>query len=307
MLVSMRLVADTRERLDHFLVRHLPQFTRSRLAELISAGGVTVNGKPSKPGLPLKEGMVVELEPPADRPAHDLTPFDLALDVVFEDAHLMIVNKPRGLAVHPAPTLNEPSLVNVLLARGGALSEGTATYRPGIVHRLDKETTGLLVVAKTDRAHQILARQFAAKKAERRYLAVVSGDLEKDRLTIDAPLGRDKRNRLLMAVDPHGKPAVTHILKIGRHDLGALVVARLETGRTHQIRIHLKAVGHPVLGDRLYAPPEKRDGPMLLHAAYMELDHPETGERLKFWAPSDWSDTPREAVEFGWRVGEKAS
>jgi len=302
----MKLVAEGGDRLDRFLVRHLPEFTRSRLSELISAGGVTVDGKPAKPSLMLKEGAVVELEPPSDRPSHDLTPFELPLNVLFEDAHLMIVDKPRGLAVHPAPTLKEPSLVNALLARGGDLSPGAAGYRPGIVHRLDKETTGLLVVAKTDRAHQHLARQFATKTAERRYLAVVAGELDRERLTIEAPLARDKRNRMLMSVDPSGKPAVTHVLKLARHDRGTLVAARLETGRTHQIRIHLKAIGHPVVGDPLYAPPEWRDGPMLLHAAYLELDHPETGERLRFWTPCDWADVARERIESGWS-GEKAS
>lgn len=303
----MKLIAEGGDRLDRFLVRHLPEFTRSRLSEFISAGGVTVNGKPAKPSLMLKEGAVVELEPPADRPSHDLTPFELALDVLFEDAHFLIVNKPRGLAVHPAPTLKEPSLVNALLARGGALSEGAANFRPGIVHRLDKETTGLLVVAKTDQAHQHLAKQFAAKRAERRYLAVVAGDLEQERLSIEAPLARDKRNRMLMAVDPAGKPAVTHVIKLDRHDLGTLVAARLETGRTHQIRIHLKAIGHPVIGDHLYANPEKRSGPMLLHAAYLELEHPKTGERLRFWTPCEWSRVAREKVELGWSADEKAS
>jgi len=296
----MRLVAEEKERLDRFLVRHFPEFTRSRFGQWIQGGQVTVDGKSSKPAYMLKPGMVVELELPEERPAHDLTPAEIPLDVLFEDDHLLVVNKPRGMAAHPSPSSREASLVNALLARGGALSSGSASYRPGIVHRLDKDTTGLIVVAKTDRAHLHLSRQFAAKTAERRYVAVVAGDLERERLTIDAPIARDRHNRQRMAVDPDGKPAVTHVRKLARLDLGTLIAARLETGRTHQIRVHLAAIGHPVLGDQLYAPVEKRLGPMLLHAAYLEFEHPETGDRVQFWAPCPWAEVERSLVEEGW-------
>lgn len=303
----MRLVAEEKERLDRFLVRHLPEFTRSRMAQIIQEGGVLVNGKSSKPALILKPGSVVELEPPANRPAHDLAPVDMALAIVYEDAHLLVLDKPRGLAVHPSPSLKEPSLVNALLARGGSLSEGAAPYRPGIVHRLDKETTGLIVVAKTDRAHQILALQFASKKAERRYVAIVAGEFDRERVTVEAPIGRDRRGRNRMAVDPAGKPAVTHFLRLARVDQGTLVAARLETGRTHQIRVHLQAIGHPVVGDRLYAPSDRRAGPLLLHAAYLALIHPETGKREVFWAPCPWAEVERRSVEFGWPDSENGS
>lgn len=281
----MRLVAEGRERLDRFLARNLPQFTRNRLAQYIAEGGVTVAGKEAKPGLMLKAGMEVELEEPENRPPHDLTPAEITLTIVFEDSDLIVIDKPRGMAVHPAPTLRAPSLVNALLGRGGRLSEGSADYRPGIVHRLDKETTGLIVVAKTDFAHAGLAKQFAAKTAARTYWAVVAGDLEKESLTVDAPLARDKSNRLLMAVDPAGKQAVTHLRQLARLERGTLVEARLETGRTHQIRAHLKAIGHPVIGDSLYAPPEYRDGPLQLHAAKLEFVHPRTKALVHFEAP----------------------
>ena len=293
----MRLVADSRERLDRFLARHLPQFTRSRLSAFIEEGGVHVAQKDAKPGLMLKAGMIVELNLPEEKPAHDLTPFQLELDVVFEDNDLLVVNKPRGLAAHPAPSLKEPSLVNALLARGGSLSEGSSGYRPGIVHRLDKETTGLMVVAKTGTAHHALAKQFANKHAERRYAAVVAGDLKDERMTISAPLARDKWNRFLMAVDPSGKPAVTHIVRLQRIDAGSLLAVRLETGRTHQIRAHLKAIGHPVLGDRLYALKEHQKHPLQLHAGLLAFDHPISGERMTHYAPApmdflgaDWID-----------------
>jgi 23S rRNA pseudouridine1911/1915/1917 synthase len=280
----MRLTAEGRERLDRFLARQLPQFTRSRLAVFIAEGGVRVEGKPAKAGQMLKAGHAVELELPEDRPAHDLAPADIELDVLYEDAELIVVNKPRGLAAHPAPSLKEPSLVNALLARGGALSAGSAAYRPGIVHRLDKETTGLMVVAKTDRAHHDLAKQFAGKRAERRYVAIVAGDFKEERVTVSAPLARDRSNRFLMAVDPQGKPAVTHVLRLARLDKGTLLGIRLETGRTHQIRAHLRAIGHPVLGDRLYAPKEHRGFALQLHAGLLSFDHPTSGESMAFYA-----------------------
>ncbi len=242
-------------------------------------------GKCAKPGLMLKSGWIVELDLPADRPIHDLTPAAIPLHVLFEDEHLLVVAKPRGMATHPAPTLNSPSLVNALLARGGGLSAGSATYRPGIVHRLDKDTTGLLVIAKNERAHGSLARQFAAKTAVRRYVAVVAGDFEKERVTVEAPLARDRANRFRMAVDPAGKSAVTHFLRLARVEQGTLVAARLETGRTHQIRAHARAIGHPVLGDPLYASKERAGGPLQLHAAALAFVHPVTGRELSFFEP----------------------
>jgi 23S rRNA pseudouridine1911/1915/1917 synthase len=245
----------------------------------------------------LKAGMAVELELPEEKLAHDLTPFQIDLDIVFEDDSLLVVNKPRGLAAHPAPSLKEPSLVNALLARGGGLSEGSADYRPGIVHRLDKDTTGLMVVAKTGAAHHALAKQFAAKHAERRYVAVVAGDLKEERMTISAPLARDRINRFLMAVDTDGKPAVTHLVRLRRMESGTLIAVRLETGRTHQIRAHLKAIGHPVLGDRLYALKEQQKHPLQLHAGLLAFDHPISEERMTHYgAPpedflgADWVD-----------------
>ncbi|HVT13088.1 MAG TPA: RluA family pseudouridine synthase [Fimbriimonadaceae bacterium] len=281
----MILIADGRERLDVFLARHLPQHSRTRLARLINEGGVLVDGSVGKPSLGLEPGMKVSLEEPEPAPPHDLSPADIPLDVRYEDADLLVVNKQRGLAAHPAASLKEPSLVNALLARSHSLSTAGGEFRPGIVHRLDKETTGLMIVAKNDAAHVRLARQIESKRAERRYLAVVAGDVERERFTINAPMARDKRDRMKMAVDPHGKEAVTHIKRIARLAEGTLIAARLETGRTHQIRVHLSAIGHPVLGDTLYAPREYARGPMQLHAAYLGLQQPTTGERIVVYAP----------------------
>lgn len=265
----------------------LPEHSRTRLVKLVESGDVKVDGGQQKPAFALQPGMLVALEEPAPIEAHDLTPAQIPLDVLFEDGVLMVVNKPRGLAAHPAASLKEPSLVNALLARSTSLSQAAGAFRPGIVHRLDKETTGLMVIAKTDRAHVDLARQMEAKTAERRYFAVVLGDIEQVRFKIDAPIARDKHNRLLMTVDQAGKHAVTHIKRVARLTSGALVAARLETGRTHQIRVHLKAVGHPVLGDRLYAAQPYRSGPMQLHGGFLAFDHPLTGLRMAFYAAPD--------------------
>ena len=235
----------------------------------------------------LHPGMVVELPEVQDAPAHDLSPSEIPLNVLYEDDFMLVVDKPRGLATHPAASLKEPSLVNALLGRKTQLSGIDGDFRPGIVHRLDKETTGLLVVAKTDEAHVKLARQMESKSAERRYFAVVAGKVERQKFVIDAAIARNKANRLLMAVDSHGKPAVTHVKRLAEVSGGTCVGVRLETGRTHQIRVHLSAVGLPVLGDRLYAPKRYAVGPLQLHAAYLELDHPVTGDRMRFTVMPD--------------------
>lgn len=276
----MLLIADQSERLDRFLARSLPEFSRSKLAKLIEQGLVLVDGEVVKPSFLLSSGMEVELDEPEQREAHDLTPADIPLDVVFEDDALLVVNKPRGLASHPAASLKEPSLVNALLFRSHGLSQIGEAFRPGIVHRLDKETTGLMVVAKTDEAHAALAKQIETKAAGRRYFAVVAGDPEQERFFVKAPMARDKRDRIKMAVDPLGKDAVTEIKVIARTERGVLLGVRLETGRTHQIRVHLSAVGLPVLGDSLYAPREFGSGPLQLHAGYLSFDHPSTGNRI---------------------------
>ena len=285
------------ERLDRFLVARLPQHTRSRLARAIDEGQVRVPGQRVKAGLMLKPGWTVEVEELAERAAHDLTPADIPLDVVYESPACLVVNKPRGLATHPAASLREPSLVNALLGRGGELSGVAGEFRPGIVHRLDKETTGLIVVAKTDAAHADLARQIETRAAGRRYLTIVAGRVGEERFTVDAPLARNQAKRELMAVDTHGKVALTRFKRILRLDRGTILGAKLETGRTHQIRVHLASVGLPVLGDPLYGTTETMAGSMLLHAAFLAFRDP-AGEDVQLFAPPP--------PEFGVEVGIEA-
>lgn len=285
----MTFIADRYERLDVFLARQLPQYSRSKLAKSIEKRNVLVDGKVAKPSTAVEPGASVELVTlPAQSDAHNLAPCDIPLDVVFEDDHLLVVNKPRGLATHPAESLHEPTLVNALLGRSQALSAGSAPFRPGIVHRLDKETTGLILIAKTDEAHWKLAKQIEAKTAERRYVAIVQGELEQESFRIGGLIGRDPKNRLKMAMVAEGKSAATLVRRIARVDAGTLIALRLETGRTHQIRVHMLAVGHPVVGDRLYSGKPNDVTPMQLHAAYLAFDHPSTGERIAlFQAPPD--------------------
>ncbi len=283
----MVLIAEGLERLDKFLARSLPEHSRSKLAKMIDAGEVLVNGKEERSSFLLHKGANIELPEPQDKEAHDLTPADIPLEVVFEDDWMLVVNKPRGLASHPAASLKEPSLVNALLARSHSLSTVAGEFRPGIVHRLDKETSGLMVVAKTDAAHVALARQIEAKEAQRRYYAVVSGIPTTDRFVVDSPIGRNQSNRLLMAVRNDGKRALTRFKKIHTSDAGTILGAKLETGRTHQIRVHLSAIGFPIYGDKLYAHQEMREGPLQLHAAYLELNHPKTGELHSFYCNPD--------------------
>lgn len=286
----MNLTARAPERLDRFLARELPAYSRGKLAAIIAEGAVSVDGVVRKPAFLLDEGMVVTIDRLPISAPHDLTPHDIPLRILHEDEHLLVVDKPRGLATHPSPTLREPTLVNALLHRGQALSSAGGAYRPGIVHRLDKETTGLLVVAKSDSVHERLAVQLRSKEAERRYLARLVGRPRDERFLVEAPITRDPRSRQRMAVVARGRHAVTHFKVVRDLDPGVLAVARLETGRTHQIRVHATFAGHPVVGDPVYgrAPHDVR--PMQLHAALLSFVHPEKETRMTFVAelPADF-------------------
>lgn len=284
----MEFIAEETERLDKFLAERMRKHSRSRLAKWIEDGGVTVNGKEAKPSEKLRPGDVILVGRVPAKKAHDLEPADIPLEIAYEDEHLLVVNKPRGLAVHPASSLNEPSLVNALLGRQIQLSQMAGSFRPGIVHRLDKETTGLIIVAKTDAAHAKLAKDIETKTTERRYVAIGYGHCKRENFFIDAPLDRNPKNRLQMAILAEGRPALTHIKRLEILNEHTLFALKLETGRTHQIRVHLKSIHHPVLGDKLYSPEKIAEGAMQLHATFLRFIHPESAEVIElFSAPPE--------------------
>lgn len=280
------------ERLDQFLSARLEGVSRSRLQDLISEGLVRVNEKSAKPSLKLRGGekLEVTIPPPAEM---SLAPEAIPLDIVYEDADLLVVNKPQGMATHPAPGTLSGTLVNALLAHCTDLSGIGGVTRPGIVHRLDKDTSGLLVIAKNDLAHQGLSAQIAAKTATRQYLAVIMGTLSMPEGTVDAPIGRHPTQRIKMAVIEGGRHAVTHWRVLEEFHVpgrppASLVELTLETGRTHQIRVHLAHLNRPIVGDPVYAPPcpyPVRLSGQALHAFRLSFNHPRDGRRLTFEAP----------------------
>ena len=271
-------------RLDAFLAGQMEK-TRSSVQKLIEEGNVRVNGSPAGKNTRLREGDRVEaVEPPPE--VLDVTPQNIPLDIVYEDGDLLVVNKPKGMVVHPAPGNPDDTLVNALLYHcGGSLSGINGVIRPGIVHRIDKDTSGLLIVAKNDRAHQSLAEQIAVHSFTRIYNAVVYGNLKTEEGTISAPLGRHPADRKRMAVlSSGGREAVTHYRVLERFSGFTLVECRLETGRTHQIRVHMAHIGHPVAGDPVYGPKKcitELHG-QCLHARVIGFVHPTTGEYLEF-------------------------
>ena len=272
-------------RLDVVVAKRLPHLSRSRVTRLTQTGCVLVDGAVRKPSFHLRPGQTVRVEiPPPSEVA--LRPEPIALDVVYEDEDLLVINKPAGLTVHPAPGHPSGTLVNAILARVEGLPKAGGALRPGIVHRLDKDTSGLLVIAQTDDAHRSLAGQLRARTISRTYLALVRGRVARERGTIRAPVGRHPSHRTRQAVTERGRPAVTHYTVLERFAEATLLACRLETGRTHQIRVHMAHIGHPILGDPVYGHarvPELRR--QALHAAQLEFTHPATGTRLMCTAP----------------------
>jgi len=314
--MPVQVVQQDGLRLDKWLAQQVPQVSRQRWQEWIEAGGVRVNGERVKPACKLHTGDRVEYTLPPDRPpAIDLRPEPIPIEIVYEDDHLLVVNKPRGLTVHPAPGHPHGTLVNALLAYAPRLSQGSAPFRPGIVHRLDKDTTGLLIVARTDQAHARLAADLQRHAIERRYLALVWGEPGWEQRTVELPIGRHPVDRKRMAafakrpVSSTGatvkvRPARTHFLVRRRWRGFALLEATLDTGRTHQVRVHASAIGHPVVGDPLYGgrrplpprlyPPKVHARlqavldalpAQLLHAYALAFRHPATGEPIRLTAP----------------------
>ncbi|HDR4419708.1 TPA: RluA family pseudouridine synthase [Bacillus cereus] len=273
------------ERIDKFVAEINSEWSRSQVQQWIKDDVVTVNGKSVKVNYKVKENDEITVTIP-DPEELDIQAEDMNLEIYYEDADVLVVNKPRGMVVHPAPGHTSGTLVNGLMHHCTDLSGINGVMRPGIVHRIDKDTSGLLMVAKNDMAHESLVNQLVAKTVTRRYKAIVHGVIPHDKGTIDAPIARDKKERQSMTVDENGKNAVTHFQVIERFKDFTLVECRLETGRTHQIRVHMKYIGYPLAGDPKYGPKKTLDmNGQALHAGILGFDHPRTGEYIQFEAP----------------------
>lgn len=279
-------------RLDAFLSQKSGE-TRSRIQNLIKDGCAAVNGGvPKKAGQPVSAGDAIALDIPDPAPL-EAVPVEMDVPIVYEDEDIVVVNKPRNLVTHPAAGHAQDTLVNALLFACDDLSGIGGKLRPGIVHRLDKDTTGLLVVAKNDRAHLDLAEQIRVHSAGRVYWALVEGHFRAESGTVDAPIGRSPRDRKRMAVVPGGREAVTHFRVLRTFSRTSLIECRLVTGRTHQIRVHMASLGHPVCGDPIYgfARSAAAPCPLMLHARELHIRHPRTGEEMNFLAepPEDFA------------------
>jgi 23S rRNA pseudouridine1911/1915/1917 synthase len=298
---TTELIADADgERLDVFVARVADGLTRSRAQKLIDDEMVLVEGECQRASYRLSAGERVSVTVPEVRES-EARPESIALDVIYEDADIIAINKPAGMTVHPAPGHPTSTLVNAILAHCKDLSGVGGVLRPGIVHRLDRDTSGVILVAKNDEAHNALAKQLKERAVEKTYLALVEGTPKPPEGVIDAPIARDPRNRQRMAVIEGGRESVTAYTVVERllfrGGSGApaegcsLVEARPKTGRTHQIRVHLAAIGHPIVGDRVYGKPSKLVMRQFLHAARIAFTHPRTGERMELQAdlPDDLS------------------
>lgn len=286
------------ERVDAFLASMLPELSRSAVQRLLEDGRVLCGGAVCKKNARLtgSEVFTVDVPPPA---AIEAQPEDIPLRVVYEDDDLIVIDKPKGMVVHPAPGNPEHTLVNALLAHcGGSLSGVGGRLRPGIVHRIDKDTSGLLIAAKNDFAHAALAAQLRDHTLARTYEAVTVGALREDEGTVDAPIGRNPKDRLKMAVVPDGRPARTHWRVLGRCPGYTYVQCRLETGRTHQIRVHMAYIGHPLAGDPLYGGGSRGLHGQCLHARALTFVHPRSGELMTCTCP-----LPEEFREFLEKIG----
>ena len=280
------------ERLDAFLARSIEGLTRSAAQRLLEEGAATSKGHPLKKSDKTVPGQAIEVVLPEPVPV-DILPQDIPLDVVYEDGDVIVVNKPVGMVVHPAPGHPDGTLVNALLYHcGSSLSGINGALRPGIVHRIDRDTSGLIIAAKNDTAHLALAAQLQDHSLARVYEAVAVGGFREDSGTVDAPIGRHPVDRKKMAIEPiHGRPAVTHWRVLTRYSGYTHVECRLETGRTHQIRVHLSSIGHPLLGDTVYG--SKKPYPGLagqcLHARRLTFRHPRSGALIQLECPlPDW-------------------
>ena len=278
---------DVGKRIDVFAAENYEELSRSGLKKIIAAGGVTVNNKTGKANYKLRTGDIVTMNIPESVPL-EIIPQNIPLDILYEDDDVIVINKPQGMVVHPAPGHYTDTLVNALLYHcGDSLSGINGIMRPGIVHRIDMDTSGVIMAAKNNNAHRSLALQLAEHSITRKYNAIVYNNIKEDEGTIDKPLGRNPSDRKKMAVVPGGRRAVTHYRVLDRLGKFTYIEAQLETGRTHQIRVHMTYAGHPLLGDSVYGPkkqPFNLKG-QVLHARVLGFVHPVTGEYMEFESP----------------------
>jgi len=285
------------ERIDKALASMQQNWSRTQIQGFVQDGLVVVNDQIIKQKYKVKEGDIISITPPEPEPL-EIIAEDLNLEIIYEDSDVLVVNKPKGMVVHPAPGHTTGTLVNGLMYHCKDLSGINGIMRPGIVHRIDKDTSGLLMVAKNDKAHESLVQQLVDKTVTRRYTALVHGHIPHDKGTIDAPIGRDQKDRQKMGVVDKGKHAVTHFQVIDRFGVDyTLVECRLETGRTHQIRVHMNYIGYPLVGDPKYGPKKTIDfGGQVLHAGILGFVHPTTNGYLEFEAklPDDYQQLLKE-------------
>ncbi len=287
-MAELTFIPESEEgiRIDRYLAA-ASGLSRTRIRQLTDEGAVTVNGTPVRASFPVKTGDVIRVEVPEEKEM-DLLPEDIPLDILYEDSDIIVINKPKGMIVHPAPGVYSGTLVNALLFHCSDLSGINGVKRPGIVHRIDKDTTGCIVACKNDLVHEAIAAQLENKTCRRDYAAVVMGNIVHNEGLIDAPIGRDPKDRQKMTVtDKNSREARTRFTVKERFGNSTLIHCSLETGRTHQIRVHMKYIGHPVMGDLKYGNPCRYMDTQgqVLHAFRLQLTHPRTGEPMVFEAP----------------------
>ncbi|WP_062805266.1 RluA family pseudouridine synthase [Enterococcus pernyi] len=278
-------IKEEKGRIDKVLTALFADHSRSQVQQWLKDGAVSVNGEPVKANYKVKsaDAIVVEVPEPEEL---EIVAEDLPIEIVYEDDDVAVVNKTQGMVVHPSAGHAQGTLVNALMYHMKNLSSINGVIRPGIVHRIDKDTSGLLMIAKNDQAHEALAQQLKDKTSLRKYIALVHGVIPHEKGTINAPIGRSKVDRKMQAIREDGKPAVTHFTVLERFENFTLVELQLETGRTHQIRVHMKYIGYPLAGDPVYGPKKTLKGNgQFLHAKLLGFTHPQTNERMTFEAP----------------------
>lgn len=269
---------DAGDRIDRYLASKCPELSRTRIKRLIVDGEVTVDGESTNAGYRLRAGQLVSIRLPDPTPSH-FTPQSIPISVVYEDDHILVVDKPAGMAVHPGVGHPDSTLLNAILGLNSEIKSVGGQSRPGLVHRLDKDTSGLMLVAKTDQTHERLSSQFKERSVKKGYLALVEGHPDPPDAIIDAPVGRDAHDRKKMAIVDDGRSASTLYRTVQRYKGCSYIDVRPKTGRTHQIRVHFSSVGHPIVGDATYGRSHPTLDRHFLHAASLEFEHPATGKR----------------------------